>query len=642
MRDSRFFFRLSSVTIFLPVLVGMMLVTMISSCGSGPSSNQLDSRNSESSCDGACASSSLSESDVQLILTQATTAANSLGVSATFAVTDRVGNALAIYQMPGANPSVLISGQIGAAGGLEGLVVPSVLAALSKAGTGAYLSSQGNAFSSRTASFIVQENFAPGQNNAPGGPLFGVQFSQLPCSDVKDPSLGPRPLPLGLSADPGGIPLYKEGDNVGGLGIELDGLYSFDRDIQDYEQNAEEQIALAAANSFQAPENIVAERITVGGQALRFSDVGYEDAAQLLLTESSVPPSQFDLSNLVSVPPFSDGTLKAGQAFGTVASGVVLTTRAGAAAASLVKADGSPRFPTRAGAILPMGLQLAAQEVDALLDSALLTANRSRAAIRRPLNTAARVSIFVVDTEGNPLGFTRSQDAPVFGIDVALQKGRTAAFFSSPDANSRLNAAGFGGYVERTTALFANAFDGSHAFSNRAIGNLTRPFFPDGINGSSPGPLSLPFPGIAPGPSWSPFNTGLQLDLIIAGVAAPLSGVIPSSCSSSDFGNRLANGMQIFSGSVPLYRSGTLIGAIGISGDGIFQDDMIAFLGASREGLDFAGHNGVGDATLGFNAAPEIRSDTIALSVSDNNLRYINCPESPFIDGSDQNICAGL
>jgi hypothetical protein len=38
----------------------------------------------------------------------------------------------------------------------------------------------------------------------------------------------------------------------------------------------------------------------------------------------------------------------------------------------------------------------------------------------------------------------------------------------------------------------------------------------------------------------------------------------------------LANGLQIFAGSVPLYKNGVLVGAIGISGDGIDQDDIIA------------------------------------------------------------------
>lgn len=73
-----------------------------------------------------------------------------------------------------------------------------------------------------------------------------------------------------------------------------------------------------------------------------------------------------------------------------------------------------------------------------------------------------------------------------------------------------------------------------------------------------------------------------------------------------------------------------------------FKMIWFLFLSPSRQGLDFAGHTTVGDATLGFNAAVEIRSDAIQLNTTDTRLRYINCPESPFIDGTDQNICAGL
>src|SRR3546814_19199565 len=52
---------------------------------------------------------------------------------------------------------------------------------IAKAVTGAYLSSGGNAFSTRTASQIVQEHFPPAPTTVglESGPLFGVQFSQL-------------------------------------------------------------------------------------------------------------------------------------------------------------------------------------------------------------------------------------------------------------------------------------------------------------------------------------------------------------------------------------------------------------------------------------------------------------------------------
>src|SRR5205807_4578128 len=108
-------------------------------------------------------------------------------------------------------------------GGLEGLTVPAAFAAISKAITGAFLSSQGHSFTSRTASFIVQEHFPPGVIFQSSGPLYGVQISQLLiCSYIN------ARAPLGLSADPGGIALYKNGIEVGGVGVEGDGIYTFD------------------------------------------------------------------------------------------------------------------------------------------------------------------------------------------------------------------------------------------------------------------------------------------------------------------------------------------------------------------------------------------------------------------------------
>src|SRR3546814_6196129 len=67
---------------------------------------------------------------------------------------------------------------------------------------------------------IVQEHFPPAPTTAglESGPLFGVQFSQLPCSDLAArfgaggaaALIGPKRSPLGLSADPGGLPLRSE------------------------------------------------------------------------------------------------------------------------------------------------------------------------------------------------------------------------------------------------------------------------------------------------------------------------------------------------------------------------------------------------------------------------------------------------
>ncbi|MFM1848566.1 MAG: hypothetical protein RL417_2040, partial [Pseudomonadota bacterium] len=620
----------------LKISSAILVGAIVAGCGGGGGGeggggdSRGGSTGADFGCSGGCSNLNLTADDVRTIIANGVQGAESLGTAATFAVVDRVGNVLAVYQMAGAPQGANINGQIGAAGGLEGLTVPAALAAISKAGTGAYLSSQGNAFSTRTASQIIQENFNPQERNQPGGPLSGVQFSQLPCGDVVVHNsgaggsgrvragglVGPRPLPLGLSADPGGIPLYKNGDLVGGVGVEFDSLYTVDRVITDFDDDPEERVALLASRGFEAPSERTASNMSVGGKALRYTDLGYGDLGALAAPVASLDPAGF-----VRVGGFTTGAVRDGAVFGDPSSGVAKTVRGGLAAAILVDGGGNNRFPPQNGTGLG-GAELKGNEVDAILNSALLTAFRARAAIRRPLDDAARVSIWVIDHTGRPLGFIRSEDAPVFGIDVSLQKARTAVVFSRPNAAAQLAAAGLGGYLAAAQGLLGgDAFSNGRAFANRSVGNLARPFFTDGINGNSNGPLSLPFPGTGAGESWSPFNTGLQLDYALGGLVAALSGGSPSSCGNTGvFGAAAGNGLQIFPGSVPLYRGTTLIGALGVSGDGIDQDDFIAFYGASRKGLDFAGNTGVGDPVYGFNAPIEIRADAFELLVPGTRL----------------------
>ncbi len=240
----------------------------------------------------------------------------------------------------------------------------------------------------------------------------------------------------------------------------------------------------------------------------------------------------------------------------------------------------STRFPIIAGS------NLTAAEVTTILGNAAATANITRAAIRQPIGSVARVTMSVVDTDGKVLGIFRQVDAPVFGLDVAVQKARTANFFARTNAATELTGAGFGSYVTRAAAD-AVPLNGTIAYSDRAIGFLHRPFFPDGINGTQGGPFSTLFA------DWSPFNDGLQLDLIKNALLSP-----SMMCSSAAISKRpimravsapcpcttipeLKNGLQIFAGSLPIYRGSTLIGAVGVSGDGIDQDDFIAGAGAN-------------------------------------------------------------
>ena len=189
----------------------------------------------------ATAQQSLTAAEVGQVIAAAAQEANARNDPAVIAVVDRVGNVLGLFRMTGAPARIKVTSNRGIASGngleqvqdtfasLGATSSPgSNLSAIAKAVTGAYLSSGGNAFTTRTASQIVQENFNPGEGNSPSGPLFGVQFSQMPCSDLSvrfatnaavtglvSSTVGPKRSPLGLSADPGGLPLYKNGVVVG-------------------------------------------------------------------------------------------------------------------------------------------------------------------------------------------------------------------------------------------------------------------------------------------------------------------------------------------------------------------------------------------------------------------------------------------
>ena len=70
------------------------------------------------------------------------------------------------------------------------------------------------------------------------------------------------------------------------------------------------------------------------------------------------------------------------------------------------------------------------------------------------------------------------------------------------------------------------------------------------------------------------------------------------------------NGITIFPGGFPLYRDGQLIGAIGISGDGVDQDDLIGISGCKD-----------------FQPPERIRADKFAYDGA--RLPYVKFPRDP-------------
>ncbi|MCB1647096.1 MAG: heme-binding protein, partial [Pseudomonadales bacterium] len=582
--------------------------------------------------------------------------------------------------------------------------IPSSLAAIAKAVTGAYLSTGGNAFSTRTASQIIQENFNPGERNVPSGPLFGVQFSNLACSDFSQrynsgaaASPGPHRSPLGLSADPGGLPLYIDGVPVGGVGVVADGIYGLDKIISDFDQDLDELIATSATRGYAAPLGIRADQISLVGKTARFSDATVADLQSNLASVRSLTTIRAASDgDYAAVPGYFAGTgALAGTAFGQPASGIrpadatVFRDADGNSLDAFIFVDSTDqnRYPASAGTDTPAGdvaNTLTATEVQTILNEAIGVANQSRAQIRVPVGTPARVTVSVVDTNGNILGMARTRDGPMFGADVSLQKARTATFFSgtgrqdgsSPaeilsalpapqylaplpepvDLSQGLSvlntpAPTIPGYLLAAKIFFADPLalepNGTPvAFADRSGGNLSRPHFPDGPESGPPGPFSKP------AGEWSVFSVGLQSDLVYNALIHHIGFVfglvpdVPQNCTG-DTGlatvnpftaqgavSNLRNGIQIFPGSVPIYRGDVLVGGIGVSGDGVDQDDMISFLGVHRAGLRLG--TGI------HNAPPEIRADRIDIPGQSSRLRYVNCPQLPFIDSSETEVCDGI
>jgi uncharacterized protein GlcG (DUF336 family) len=178
------------------------------------------------------------------------------------------------------------------------------------------------------------------------------------------------------------------------------------------------------------------------------------------------------------------------------------------------------------------GLSLA--DVDRIVNQAIAAANRTRGVIRLPLGSRARMVIAVGDASGTILALYRMPDATVFSIDVAVAKARNVVWTSGAGATD------LPGVTPGT------------AVTNRTIGFGAQPFYPPGIDGSGPGPFFQLFEQ-----DWMrPCTQGSQ-------PAGPNQ-----------------NGIVFFAGSMPLYKGGTLVGGLGISGDGVEQDDYVAFLGA--------------------------------------------------------------
>ena len=433
--------------------------------------------------------------------------------------------------------------------------------AVSLARTGAFFSNDQAPLSSRTVRFISGIHFPPGISGKANAALYGIENTNRGCplTSPEVPAFNPgQSVPQSRSLN--GLPCDSLNQTGCGLGITTGKADVFDSDP-------------GAVNGGGVP--IFKNGQVVGGIGV----TGVPGPlAEFAAFAGSAPSGAFGprpadpgviFLDGIALPFVAQATRPPGTSTGVFAGAFVVGPLASPRAAAGV-ADGWLIGPFAS-------TELTQAEVTDIVSQAVAQALKTRAAIRLPMGISTRMVIAVSDLQGTTRGLFRMPDSTIFSIDVAVAKARNVVYFSSP---TRVPS-DLAGVPLRT------------AVTNRTISFGAQPLYPPGID-PPPGPF---FP------------------LYVGDVATPCQ-------QGSQPPDQHQSGIVFFPGSVPLYRGGQLIGGLGISGDGVEQDDLVAAAGGT-----------------GFAPPIEIRADQIVIGGA--RLPFLKFPRNPEATASVSASLAG-
>ncbi|MGB2620703.1 MAG: heme-binding protein [Candidatus Acidiferrum sp.] len=419
--------------------------------------------------------------------------------------------------------------------------------AVALARTGAFFSNDQAPLSSRTVRFISGIHFPPGVANQPNAALYGIENTNRGCTLVNSAAFQSQiPPALALGGSFGPGVITGKAD-----AMDSNPLAVNPGGVPIFYQN----VVVGGIGVVTVSSNLnVAEYAAFVGSTTQRT--GPSD----VFGPTPAAPGVVSISG-VTLPFVTQTTLPTGVALGPVAgSGSYLVAPADSAGQP-------PEGDLITPAAGPLG-GLSAADVQNILDNAEATAEQTRAAIRLPIGARARMTIAVADLDGTLIGLRRMQDSTVFSVDVAASKARNMVYFNS----------------SARTAADLNQVPLGTAVTNRTISFGAQPLFPPGIDGTGAGPF---------------FNLYLQ------DIANPCTQGFQTGAPNVN-----KSGIVFFPGSAGLYRNGVLVGGLGVSGDGVDQDDYVT--------------NG---GTQGFEAPTNIRADQIL--IDGVRLPYLKFPRNP-------------
>lgn len=394
--------------------------------------------------------------------------------------------------------------------------------------------------------------------------------------------LAPTQQSRGIATLPGGIPLFRDtnsdtiGDTlVGGIGVFFPGPAGFASWEQGFASGQSETARTNAPKVLEA--EIIALAAAGGSRTAEIFGTGAPGAHIDTLDGIPAIPDidlPFDHITLVGIDleivgptPGIEGVRQTVALAQSLGPGTVNGVNQPVAPGGIQLLPGGA---VPSGWLVPPqnGTGITAAEVQQIIDEGIIAADKTRAAIRVPAGSRTRMVLAVTDTTGEVVGLYRMPDATFFSIDVAVAKARNTAYYAS------------------TALQPVDAVDGvpaETAFTNRTFRFLAEPRFPAGVEGTQPPAFStlnqIKNPEINPRTAeniGSPVPASDMYDTVLGFDAFNPGRNFQDAATSL----RHQNGIVFFPGSTPLYRDGQLIGGLGVSGDGVDQDDVVTFLAA--------------------------------------------------------------